>query len=371
MKVFAIFDFYPPHVGGAEAVYGNVCEGLVRRGHSITVLTNKEGALSQEGLQGGVIVKKVYSWGRMLFPFFGLSKAVGEAKKADVLLTSLYSSSILTLIVKVLCRKKAYIIVHEYIGKRWFSLGFSWPRAFLLYISEWLALFPLYDGYICVSESTKTYLSKKIRNQEKLHVIYNGLDHVTFSPRGVNMELRRKYGIPMDKKVMMFAGRPGYFKGLGVLLEALTIVQKKDELSFHMVLMLSKRPQEKYTEAMNYIDEHGLAKDITILDSVPRADVADHFSMADVGVVPSQTEGFGFSAAEFCSMEIPVVISNVDSLPEVVSGRVVFTQAGSSESLASALCDASMGKYTSRPRKEFSWLQSVVEYERIMNQCSK
>lgn len=369
MNLLTIFDFYPPHVGGAEVVYKHVCEGLVQRGHEVSLVTLRENgewrmANGEWRIENGVRVRRVIAPARMLFPFWGFVAAWREARKADVILTSLYSSSILTLMLKVLLGKKAMIIVHEYLGHRWFHLGFSFPRALFLAFCEWLALLPWYDGYICVSESTKKHLHKKIP-REKLHVIYNGVESELFYPRERNDVLRKKLGIPQGKSLFLYAGRPGYAKGLTTLLEAISIL-KHSSNDFHLALILSKRPMEKYREALSFITKHGLEGYVTIFDSVPREELPEYFAMANIGVVPSITEGFGFTAAEFAAMNIPLVVSEVDSLPEIIGGKVSFAKPGNVQSLCKAMERALKGEFQKLPPRRFAWEAAVEKYDTLI-----
>lgn len=363
MKILAIFDYYLPHVGGAEVVYSHVLEGLAKN-HDCTLLTLQlADTLAYEEKQK-VTIHRVASWGRMLFPFFGVWKAWKLARDSDIIITSFYSSSVLTLVLRVLLRKKVVMIVHEVLGQRWKRLGFSWIRTAFLRLSERIALPSFYQTYVAVSQSTAEHL-KDMVPKGRIRVIHNGVDMEMFSSRARNDTMRTELGILLNQKVYMYAGRPGYVKGINTLLGAIpTALEQLPDVVF--VLMLSPSPEEKYREVVSFLRKVKHEDRVKIVSPVARNEVPSYFAMADVAVVPSLTEGFGFLAAEFAAMHIPLVASKVDSLPEVISGKVVFADPGNAQSLVQAMLKAHKGEFETLPEKRFSWEDTIVQYEHVL-----
>lgn len=62
--------------------------------------------------------------------------------------------------------------------------------------------------------------------------------------------------------------------------------------------------------------EYGLAEDVLFVGQVPN--IADYLSVADLLLVPSETESFGLAALEAMACEVPVIATRVGGLPEVV-----------------------------------------------------
>ena len=60
---------------------------------------------------------------------------------------------------------------------------------------------------------------------------------------------------------------------------------------------------------------------VKIRPSVARDALSACIAQADCVVVPSLTEGFGFSALEACQIGTPLIYSDGGSLPEVAFGR--------------------------------------------------
>ena len=85
-------------------------------------------------------------------------------------------------------------------------------------------------------------------------------------------------------------------------------------------------------------------------------------SLQNCVVVPSLSEGFGFTAAEACAMRKPVVACNVGSLPEVVSGKCVFVEPKKSESIADGVIKIYNGEYEQKPERLFKWSECIEKY---------
>ena len=81
-----------------------------------------------------------------------------------------------------------------------------------------------------------------------------------------------------------------------------------------------------------------------------------------VYVIPSLSEGFGFSAREACNAHKIVVAANSGSLPEVISGEHVFVDAGSVHALVEGCVKAYKKETAILPDKDFNWEKAVRSY---------
>jgi len=68
-----------------------------------------------------------------------------------------------------------------------------------------------------------------------------------------------------------------------------------------------------------YAGRSGLERSVVFTGYVPEEEKVDYYNLADVLLFPSAMEGFGLGVAEAMACELPVVVSDRGSLPEVVA----------------------------------------------------
>lgn len=358
MKILIVTEYYWPHVGGVEVLFKNLAEGLTQKGHEVKVITTRVSDTAGREKINGVEIHRVSvpkKGDRYFFTFLSLLKIWRLAGWADLIHATLYNAAIPSWIVSKLRRKKTILTVHEVFGKRWatrFETSYFFAKTH--WLLEKLILKFKFPAYICVSESTARDLIPYIPEKSTLKVIYNGLDETIFDSQ--------KYKIQKDEEfTFLFYGRPGISKGADVLVKAAALI-KKELPQTRLKMILGKEPVRGYQKIKKLIKNENLGDYIDLLDPVPYQELPLHLARAHVAVVPSLAEGFGFTAAEACAMNTPIVVSETASLPEVVSGQVVFVKPGDAKDLAKGMILAYRGKFKNIPKKTFSWTKNVTEH---------
>jgi glycosyltransferase involved in cell wall biosynthesis len=181
-------------------------------------------------------------------------------------------------------------------------------------------------------------------------VIYNGIDYELFNPsKADGTAVRAKFGIGNDF-IYMYYGRAGISKGLEYLIQAVPLISK-DIPNSRLLLILGDEPKERRDHILEMISRLRIEKQMTLLRPVPKDELPNHIAAADCVVVPSLSEGFGFTAAEACAMERPVVATDVASLPEVVSGKYVLVNPRSPDEIAAAIGKVYHGRVEASPKR--------------------
>jgi glycosyltransferase involved in cell wall biosynthesis len=121
-------------------------------------------------------------------------------------------------------------------------------------------------------------------------------------------ELRADLGI--DGRTLVFAGRLGPQKALGVALAALV------DVSDVALVVVGDGPERAALEAR--AAELGLDGRVKFLGSVPRDAVLRLFGAADASVLPSSWENFPHTVVESLAVGCPVIATAVGGVPEVV-----------------------------------------------------
>jgi glycosyltransferase involved in cell wall biosynthesis len=171
---------------------------------------------------------------------------------------------------------------------------------------------------ICVSFTTKMdleyFFGRKKELNEKLAVIYNGIDIRKYYPRSKKeIEfIRKKFGISKD--YILYTGGFHPRKNVETLIKAFGIVKKKYDLQLVLTgegLNVFKNFDAAYHSCKE-------KRDIIILGFIPQHLLPALYSGATIYVNPSLYEGFGFGPIEALSCGVPVIASNIPVVNEIL-----------------------------------------------------
>ncbi len=147
----------------------------------------------------------------------------------------------------------------------------------------------------------------------QFEVAYYGVD-TRFERRPRSEALVRRYGLE-GKAVVLFLGGLKRRKNLFLLLDIWRDIAR--ERADARLVVAGSGPLLEPLQ--RYAAERDLVDSVVFTGYVPEEAKVDHYNLADVLLFPSAMEGFGLSVAEAMSCELPVVVSDRGSLPEVVA----------------------------------------------------
>jgi glycosyltransferase involved in cell wall biosynthesis len=161
------------------------------------------------------------------------------------------------------------------------------------------------DRIIAVSHNSSQEITRSFGvPQERIDVVYNGLDTEIFRP---------VEGVSKRAKNLIFVGNVGdKKKGVTYLLEALSLLPKEVTLT----VVDGGAPARISTQRL--VEEYRLEGRIQITGKIETEELVRRYSEAEVAIVPSLYEGFGFPAAEAMACELPIIATRAGALPEVV-----------------------------------------------------
>lgn len=374
MNILFVSEYYPPHVGGVEFVFKNLAERLAQLGHNISLVTSKLPDTPKYEEINDVKVYRVCvpnKGSRYWFTFLSIIKVWKLAKDADIIHTTTWNAAFPAWAVSKLRNKPCMITVHEVNAPIWKYLNKSHINLLFHRLFEKMIFLLSFTMYISVSKYTRDCLIRFFDIQtKKIKVIYNGIDYDLFDPTKTNrLKIRKELNFK-NSFVYMYFGRPGFTKGLEYLIRAVPLILKKIPNS-KLLLILANDPKERYEMILLLIKKLHLEHQIILLNPVPREELPNYISAVDCIIVPSLSEGFGFTAAEACAMEKPVVSTDVGSLPEVVSGRCVLVEPGNPEAIAEGVEKLYKEKVEDNGKKIFSWDECVGEYLEVYEESIK
>lgn len=138
----------------------------------------------------------------------------------------------------------------------------------------------------------------KITNRQEIVKISNPIDTAIFYRRNNEKLLREKFGIPQNRKVILFGAmrsNEDKNKGFQFLEQALSKLEQKD----YVIVVFGNISEIKIPNVSMEIISLGMINDENIL--------AELYSCADVFVAPSLQESFGYTVSEALACGTPVV----------------------------------------------------------------
>lgn len=367
MKILYVYEFYLPHVGGGEIALQHLAEGMAALGHTVDLVTSQLPGTVIEETVNGVHIHRVWVpkfAARYWFMLLSLRSIFIQAKTADLIHTFTYTAVPPAWVVAKLRRKKLVLTVHEYWGKLWKSFSGLGPVSATLHCWFERALFFLpMTQWVAISHATEKNLQELGLAQAKVSVIYQGIDKELFKrPAQTDIDfLRKDRGVSDNTFVYLFFGRPGISKGLEFLLRAVPEISSYFPDS-QLWLLLAKEPKDQYKRMIRLIQDLDIQSHVQLIEPVERKELPVYLAAAQTVVVPSLSEGFGFSVAETCAVGTPVVASNVGSIPEVISGKYILVDPANPFAIAQGVINIQPGTFSQTPLKTFSWDDTVSQH---------
>ena len=200
-------------------------------------------------------------------------------------------------------------------------------------------------------------------NKENINVINNGLDIDIFIPY---KEIKRN-----PTKLITTASADVALKGLDYTLKSLaSLVNDFPEIS---LLVIGKMKKGGHT--FRLIDELGIKDKVFFKTSLTKEEIAKEYASSSIAIVSSLYEGFGYPVIEAMSCEIPLIATNVSSIPELVDDYAKLIPSKNTNELSNAIRSILYDyphykKIAIRGRQHivdnFNWLKITEEYENII-----
>ncbi len=200
----------------------------------------------------------------------------------------------------------------------------------------------------------------------RVHVVYNGVDHVRFAP-GDRGSARARLGLPAAGRILLYVGNLKASKGCLDLLEAFAaagLAQGDARLVF-------VGAGECRAALLARAAALGCADAVALPGAVDHAGLVHWYRAADLLCLPSHNEGVPNVVLEAMACGTPVVATRVGGIPEVVPEAVgVLVPPHDRAALAQALLDALARPWdTARVlahARRFSWERNLEQLDGIL-----
>jgi D-inositol-3-phosphate glycosyltransferase len=300
VKIAVFVHYLPPHVGGIEVISESQIKALLAAGQDVMVISSA--CSSEPGLSkvDGYEARRIRAWNYFeekmgaAFPIYSPAlvwhgyKAV---RAADIVHAhdAFYLTSLTAAIWARILRKP--LILTQHVGM------VPHPNKLVNLIQQ--LVYATTGRFILRSSRAILVLNSRVRKfvlgkgieESKIMFLPNGVDTSTFTPaaRWEKRLLRRKYNLPEDKLLALFAGRFVAKKGFAKLLGLKSIK------NLEVVFVGGDVP------AGHMRDDHHF------LGSVSRERMPEVFKMCDIFMLPSQGEGFPVTVQEAMASGLSVI----------------------------------------------------------------
>ena len=297
MKIAHVFkDYYPPTTGGIEQHINLLARGLARH-HDVTVLAPSRSRRTVDERLDGVRVVRVPELARVasvpLCPTLPL-----RLRRLRPDLVHLHFPNPLGDVAYLLGSRRIPLVVtyHADIVRQRALLPFYRPllHAVLSRASRIIVGSP---DYLESSEFLR-------RHRARCTVVPYGVDVEALSLRGEEDERVRQLRLAHGGRLVLFVGVLRYYKGIEVLLRAMT------KVAGHLVIVGRGSDRD---ELHRHAARAGVAERVTFAGELPAPALRVFLHACDVFVLPSldRSESFGIAQLEAMACGKPVVCSDL------------------------------------------------------------
>ena len=223
-------------------------------------------------------------------------------------------------------KTKLILTIHD-LSFEYFPETFSSKRRLWHFFINPKKLIQKSDKIIAVSDSTKSDLINFYGiSEKKIKVIYNGLSsecNVIDRNSLKLIQIKEKYKLPY--KFILYLGTIEPRKNIIGLIKAYNILKKIEKMrlgKYKLVIAGAKGWKSK--QIFSEIKKSPFKHSIIFTGIIDNKDKPAFYNLASLFVYPSFFEGFGFPPLEAMKCGIPIITSNISSLPEIVNGAGIL-----------------------------------------------
>jgi N-acetyl-alpha-D-glucosaminyl L-malate synthase BshA len=174
------------------------------------------------------------------------------------------------------------------------------------------------DAVTAISRYLRDATHKTFCPDCEIEVIYNFIDSEYY--RRAPSEAVRKTLAPNGEKIVLHVST---FRPIKRIADCVEIVARMKRLeagfggrSGVRLVMCGDGPERSDAEAL--ASRLGVADSVQFVGKQPQSQIREYLSVADLLLLPSESESFGLTALEAMACEVPVIATRVGGIPEVV-----------------------------------------------------
>ncbi len=223
---------------------------------------------------------------------------------------------------------------------------------------------PKLKTIVTPSKSSKNGIVAEFNcKSSNITVINNGLDYEEFAPIS-NIERNKN-------RLITTASADVALKGLDFSLKALKLL-KKNNPKIHLIIIGAPK-KNGHTEKL--IKKLNIEDNVIFKKNISREKIRELYSTSSIAIVSSLYEGFGYPVIEAMSCEVPLIATNISSIPELVRSYGILIDPKDEKKLSFNI-EKVLNNYDDykdnaiKGRQHvietFNWSKITAEYEKIL-----
>lgn len=362
MKILFITEFFPSSkylkfTGGIEARTYYLVKDLKKR-HQVFIISRK-------AKQSRIEASFFSVFERIFFIFKVIIKGLNI--DFDIVEGSNFTTYLPAFILSRIKNKPAVSWWPDVFKGRWIS--FFGITGLFGEIIERISLKLPWNQVIALSYSTKDKLIKNKIPEDKIEVVYGGIDL-----KSINSIKQKKN---LKTKNILCISRLVKYKRIKDLINAFVKLQKQyPSLSLTIV---GQGPEEK--KLKDLVENLNLLNKINFLKNIPRNKLIRLLKQAYIFCLPSVVEGFGLVTIEAASCQTPYIITDIKVNKEITNngqGGLFFKKRDKDdlkEKLAVLLKDKNLYKENQKQglilAKKYQWQKIASQTEKVYSKTLK
>ncbi len=228
---------------------------------------------------------------------------------------------------------------------------------------------PKINTVITPSKSSKKGIIEEFKCKEKnITVINNGLDASEFAP--IDGSQRNPF------RLITTASADVPLKGLDFSLKALKILIT-DFPEIHLIV-IGNIKENGHTQRL--IEKLKIKKNVFFKSNITKAEITNLYSSSSVAIVSSLYEGFGYPVIEAMSCAVPLIATDVSSIPELTKEFAILVEPKNDQMIADSVKKVLINyhkykemavKGRKHVKENFNWAKITNEYEDIIYKTIK
>ncbi|MDB5238938.1 MAG: hypothetical protein JWO00_273 [Candidatus Parcubacteria bacterium] len=326
--------------------------------------------MEKDAVQDGVRVVRIKAWNitedwNAPFPLFSptlaftLSKYIRDADIVHVH-DSFYISSFFASVISWIYRKPLLLTQHVAMIAHPSKIIVAIQK--IVYATTGKIIFSLSKRIFVFNNRIENFLLEKGVLQDKIISLFNGVDTEVFRPAAGDEKknLRKKFNLSLEKKIVLFVGRFVPKKGFDKVL-------RLGSSEYQVACVGGEESKEK------------IEGDVVFLGKVDQSKLAEIYRAADIFLLPSESEGFPLSVQEAMASGLPIITTDdpgyekyhfdrqnmhlIDNT-DIESIRKIVLQTCRDEKILQR-----MSTYSERYAKEnFNWDKSIAKLDGIYSE---